>query len=138
MIYAFDKRTGKICSGSAWPTEVRPPRKRHIKSTYANSTPATDGRIVVAWFGSHGVHAYDVNGRFLWKVDLGRVDLGAYDIPHVRVGPGQLADHLERPRHPSVRHASRLVPAGARRGHRQDRLEDRARGASVVGHADSC
>jgi outer membrane protein assembly factor BamB len=55
--------------------------KRHIKSTYANSTPATDGRIVVAWFGSQGVHAYDVNGRFLWKVDLGRLDLGAYDIP---------------------------------------------------------
>jgi len=32
--------------------------------TYANSTPATDGRIVVAWFGSQGVHAYDVNGAF--------------------------------------------------------------------------
>src|SRR5687768_18153822 len=61
--------------------------KRHIKSTYANSTPATDGRIVVAWFGSQGVHAYDVNGRFLWKVDLGRIDLGAYDIPTYEWGP---------------------------------------------------
>jgi outer membrane protein assembly factor BamB len=27
------------------------------------------------------VYAYDVNGTFLWKVDLGRIDLGAYDIP---------------------------------------------------------
>src|SRR5207247_8597175 len=61
--------------------------KRHIKSTYANSTPATDGRIVVAWFGSQGVFAYDVNGRFLWKVDLGRLDLGAYDIPTYEWGP---------------------------------------------------
>jgi outer membrane protein assembly factor BamB len=80
VVYALDKNTGKI----VWERiahEGPPIEKRHIKSTYANSTPATDGRIVVAWFGSHGVHAYDVNGRFLWKVDLGRLDLGAYDIP---------------------------------------------------------
>ena len=80
MIYALDKYSGKI----VWERvahEGEPIDKRHIKSTYANSTPATDGRIVVAWFGSQGVHAYDVNGRFLWKVDLGRLDLGAYDIP---------------------------------------------------------
>lgn len=80
IIYALDKSTGKI----VWERiahEGEPIEKRHIKSTYANSTPATDGRIVVAWFGSQGVHAYDVNGRFLWRVDLGRLDLGAYDIP---------------------------------------------------------
>ena len=72
MIYALDKRTGKILWERAAHQGV-PIDKRHIKSTYANSTPATDGRIVVAWFGSQGVHAYDVNGRFLWKsisVDL--------------------------------------------------------------------
>lgn len=80
MIYALDKRTGKILWERA-ASEGVPVDKRHIKSTYANSTPATDGRIVVAWFGSQGVHAYDVNGRFLWKVDLGRLDFGAYDIP---------------------------------------------------------
>ncbi len=80
IIYALDKRTGKIL----WERiahEGIPADKRHIKATYANSTPATDGRIVVAWFGSQGIHAYDVNGRFLWKVDLGRLDFGAYDIP---------------------------------------------------------
>ena len=80
MIYAIDKRTGKI----AWERvafEGEPREQRHIKATYANSTPATDGRIVVAWFGSQGVYAYDVKGRFLWQVDLGRIDLGAYDIP---------------------------------------------------------
>ena len=80
MIYALDKHSGKI----VWERvahEGEPIDKRHIKSTYANSTPATDGRLVVAWFGSQGVHAYDVNGRFLWRVDLGRLDLGAYDIP---------------------------------------------------------
>jgi outer membrane protein assembly factor BamB/protein tyrosine phosphatase (PTP) superfamily phosphohydrolase (DUF442 family) len=80
VIYALDKQTGKILwERVAYKGEPR--EKRHIKATYANSTPATDGRIVVAWFGSQGVHAYDVNGRFLWTVDLGRLDVGAYDIP---------------------------------------------------------
>ena len=79
-IYALDKQSGKVL----WERvayEGEPIEKRHIKATYANSTPATDGRIVVAWFGSQGVYAYDVNGKFLWKVDLGRLDFGAYDIP---------------------------------------------------------
>ena len=85
-IYAFDKRTGKtLWERVAYDGE--PLNKRHIKSTYASSTPATDGRIVVAWFGSHGIHAYDVEGRFLWKVDIGRVNMGAYDIPSYEWGP---------------------------------------------------
>jgi hypothetical protein len=85
-IYAIDKGTGKI-SWERVAHQGEPVDKRHVKSTYANSTPATDGRIVVAWFGSQGVYAYDVNGRFLWKVDLGRLDLGAYDIPTYEWGP---------------------------------------------------
>jgi outer membrane protein assembly factor BamB len=85
-IQALDKRTGKI----VWERvahEGAPIGKRHIKSTYASATPVTDGRIVVASFGSEGVHAYDVNGTFLWKVDLGHLDLGAYDIPTFEWGP---------------------------------------------------
>ena len=86
VLYALDKRTGKVI----WERTAHrgaPAEKRHIKSTYANSTPATDGRVVVAWFGSQGVYAYDVKGRLLWKVDLGRLDLGAYDIPTYEWGP---------------------------------------------------
>jgi outer membrane protein assembly factor BamB len=86
MIYAVDKRTGRILWERA-AHEGDPLNKRHIKSTYASATPATDGRIVVAWFGSQGVHAYDVNGTFRWSVDLGRVDMGAYDIPTYEWGP---------------------------------------------------
>jgi outer membrane protein assembly factor BamB len=86
VIYAIDKKSGKV----VWERvahEGSPRNKRHIKSTYASATPATDGRIVVAWFGSEGVHAYDVQGNFRWKVDLGRVDMGAYDIPTFEWGP---------------------------------------------------
>lgn len=86
MIYALDKKNGKI----VWEQvayQGEPIEKRHIKATYANATPATDGRIVVAWFGSQGVYAYDFKGKFLWKVDVGRVDMGAYDIPTYEWGP---------------------------------------------------
>ena len=86
VLYAIDARTGRI----AWErvaAESEPGNRRHIKNTYASATPATDGRTVVAWFGSEGVHAYDVNGTFRWKVDLGRVDMGAYDIPTFEWGP---------------------------------------------------
>ena len=65
-----------------------PPRdKRHVKSTYASSTPATDGRVVVAWFGSQGLHAYTVEGTPLWKVDLGRVSVGAVEAAAIEWGP---------------------------------------------------
>ncbi len=86
MLYAIDKRTGKI----VWErvaAQGEPRNKRHIKSTYASASPATDGRIVVAWFGSQGVHAFDVNGNQLWKVDIGSVNMGAYDIPSYEWGP---------------------------------------------------
>ncbi len=86
MLYAIDKASGKILWDRA-AYEGTPVDKRHIKSTYASATPVTDGRIVVASFGSQGVHAYDVRGNFLWKVDLGRVDVGAYDIPAFEWGP---------------------------------------------------
>jgi outer membrane protein assembly factor BamB len=86
VVYALDKRTGRILwERTAF--EGVPLDKRHVKSTYASSTPATDGRIVVAWFGSQGVFAYDLNGNLKWKVDLGRLDVGAYDIPSYEWGP---------------------------------------------------
>jgi outer membrane protein assembly factor BamB len=86
MLYALDRRTGEIL----WERtahESEPIDKRHIKSTYASSTPATDGRVVVAWFGSQGVHAYTVEGAFLWKVDLGRIEVGPWDAPMLEWGP---------------------------------------------------
>jgi hypothetical protein len=133
MIYALDKRTGKILWERIAHQGV-PAEKRHIKSTYANSTPATDGRVVVAWFGSQGVHAYDVNGRFLWKVDLGRLDLGAYDIPTYEWGPASSPIIWNGP----VRHPGRFIPSSPGCRHGQDRVEDRARRASILGHADRC
>jgi outer membrane protein assembly factor BamB len=86
MLHAIDKRTGKI-RWERTAAQGEPRNKRHIKSTYASSSPVTDGRVVVAWFGSQGIYAYDFNGGLRWSVDLGRVDMGAYDIPSYEWGP---------------------------------------------------
>jgi outer membrane protein assembly factor BamB len=86
VLSAVDKRTGKI-RWERTAAEGEPLNKRHIKSTYASASPATDGRVVVAWFGSQGLYAYDLDGTLRWKVDLGRVDMGAYDIPSYEWGP---------------------------------------------------
>ncbi len=86
ILMALDKHTGRV----VWERvahEGPPIDRRHIKSTYASATPVTDGRVVVASFGSQGVHAYTVDGEFLWKVDLGRMQLGAYNIPTIEWGP---------------------------------------------------
>jgi len=79
-LICLQRATGKILwERTAY--EGVPKEKRHIKSTYANATPATDGRRVVALFGSQGVYAYGLDGALLWKRDLGRIDVGAYNAP---------------------------------------------------------
>jgi outer membrane protein assembly factor BamB len=86
MVYALDKKSGDIIWERAAHEGV-PKDKRHIKATYANATPAADGRYIVAWFGSEGLFAFDVEGRLLWRRDLGRLDIGAYDAPEYEWGP---------------------------------------------------
>jgi len=49
-----------------------PPKQgRHSESSYANPTPATDGRHLLVSFGSHGVFCYDLQGKLLWQRNLG-------------------------------------------------------------------
>jgi len=84
-VMALDRRTGKVVwERTAY--EGAPKEKRHIKATYANATPATDGKHVVAFFGSQGLYAYDVDGKLKWKRDLGRLNAGAYDSPDYEWG----------------------------------------------------
>jgi outer membrane protein assembly factor BamB len=79
LVLCLDKHTGEILWQRA-ATEGRPRDRRHIKATYNNSTPVTDGKHVVAFFGSEGLFAYTIEGEFLWKKELGRLDVGAYNL----------------------------------------------------------
>jgi len=58
--------------------------KRHPKSTHANSTLATDGTHVVAFFGSEGLYCYDMEGKLLWSKDLGLLDSGYFVAPEAQ------------------------------------------------------
>ncbi|TDI33961.1 MAG: DUF3471 domain-containing protein, partial [Acidobacteria bacterium] len=75
-IYGLSLSTGEI----VWERTVArrvPGAKRHMKSTQANSTPVTDGKRVVALFGTVGLLvAYDLDGKPLWKTDIGTLDAG--------------------------------------------------------------
>ena len=85
IVMAIDAATGR----TVWQRiahEGEPREKRHIKSTYASATPVTDGRVVIAFFGSHGIHAFSFDGKPLWNKDLGHLDVGAYDVPSYEWG----------------------------------------------------
>ena len=84
-VICLDKRTGAVLWQET-ATEGVPREKRHIKATYANATPATDGEHVVAFFGSQGLFCFTVEGKRLWEQDLGRLDVGAYDLPSYEWG----------------------------------------------------
>ena len=74
-VYAIDKNKGTIL----WERvayEGLPKTKRHPKSSHASATPVTDGKYLIALFGSEGLYAYDLNGKLLWKQDLGILDAG--------------------------------------------------------------
>jgi outer membrane protein assembly factor BamB len=84
-LFCIERKTGRVL----WDRvayEGVPREKRHMKATYANATPAADGEIVIAFFGSQGIYAYDFKGNLLWKRDLGRFDVGAYDAPDYEWG----------------------------------------------------
>ena len=71
-VLALDRNTGKILwDVVAW--EGTPYDNRHRKSSYAASTPATDGKLVYAFFGTEGLYAYDYNGKLAWKAQLGNL-----------------------------------------------------------------
>ncbi|MBN2416697.1 PQQ-binding-like beta-propeller repeat protein [bacterium] len=86
-VYCLNRNSGKII----WERTAHegvPKVKRHPKSTHANSTPATDGEHVVAFFGSEGLYCYDREGTLLWKKDFGVLDAAFFIVPSAQWGFG--------------------------------------------------
>lgn len=84
-LLCIDRDSGKIvwekdaCSGV-------PKIRRHMKASHANCTPATDGKHVVAFFGSEGLYCFDFKGELLWKKDLGTFEAGPRDAGDMQWG----------------------------------------------------
>jgi outer membrane protein assembly factor BamB len=84
-VYCIDRRSGKILWERTAASGV-PKIMRHPKSTHASPTPATDGKHVIASFGSEGLYAYDLNGNLIWRKDFGVLDAGYYEVPDAQWG----------------------------------------------------
>src|SRR5688572_29137741 len=85
VVLCYDKATGKQLWERTAHTGV-PKVQRHTKATHASSTLATDGRYIVAFFGSEGLHAYDMKGNQVWKKDFGVLNSGFFMVPDAQWG----------------------------------------------------
>lgn len=78
QVICLERDTGTIL----WTKEVhtgQPAIKRHLKASHANCTAATDGKHVVAFFGSEGLYCLDFDGNPIWEKDFGKLHSGPYD-----------------------------------------------------------
>lgn len=68
-LLAFDRTTGRELwrQETPWTAEDT----RHESNPHCAASPVTDGERVVASFASAGVAAYSLDGKPLWKTDLG-------------------------------------------------------------------
>jgi hypothetical protein len=74
-IQCFDRSNGQI----AWETFALAgpaPERAHRKNGYASGTPSTDGELVYAFLGNHGLLCVDFDGKQVWSRRLG--SLNAY------------------------------------------------------------
>jgi outer membrane protein assembly factor BamB len=78
---ALDRKSGK----EIWRTEAphKGLEKVHKIGNHAQSTVATDGTHVVAFFGSTGLFCYDRDGKEMWRVPMGpfKTEFGAASSP---------------------------------------------------------
>ena len=69
---AFSRKDG----AKLWETDI--PQNGveypHQKNGYASATAATDGELVYASFGRHGLVAFDFNGKIVWHRKFGIID----------------------------------------------------------------
>lgn len=81
LTMGLDRLSGKVLWEAEAPYETL--EKIHRTGSLAQSTPATDGDIVVSFFGSSGLHAYDRTGKHLWSHRMGpfKNDFGAGSSP---------------------------------------------------------
>jgi len=86
-LLALDRSNGKIL-WDMLALKTTPKVKRHPKASHCNSTPATDGKRIVAILGSEGLFCFDLKGKLVWKKDLGPMDSGFFAVPSAQWGFG--------------------------------------------------
>lgn len=74
-LVCVDRTTGKILWDKSVPAEMpEDPFGGYLtEHGYASSTPVTDGERVYVFFGKSGALAFDLEGKQLWQVNLGKL-----------------------------------------------------------------
>jgi outer membrane protein assembly factor BamB len=84
-LLCLDKTSGAVLWDKLEHESV-PRLERHTKATHCNSTPATDGKRIVAMFGSEGLFCFDMSGQRLWHQDLGKLHAGPFNATNLQWG----------------------------------------------------
>jgi outer membrane protein assembly factor BamB len=70
LVMAFSRHDGSLLWQRTAAEQV-PHEAHYIDSSWSTASPVTDGKRLIAHFGSNGTFAYDLDGQLLWQVDLG-------------------------------------------------------------------
>src|SRR5882672_4425897 len=71
-VLCLDRGTGRTLWQKVARKEV--PHEAHQQNnTFASASPITDGQVVLAFFGSRGLHCYDLEGNLKWSKDFGKM-----------------------------------------------------------------
>jgi outer membrane protein assembly factor BamB len=71
-LMCFDRATGKLL----WQRDTiyKESEPTHRTNPFCSATPVTDGERIIASHGSAGLVCYDMEGKPLWKYDVGKLD----------------------------------------------------------------
>jgi outer membrane protein assembly factor BamB len=72
-VLCLDRQTSKVLWQKVAREEVPHEGYRQGEGSFASSSGLTDGKHLYAYFGSHGLYCYDMDGKPLWEQDLGKM-----------------------------------------------------------------
>ena len=72
VVLCLDRASGQILWQRVARQEV-PHEGRQENNTFASASPVTDGKRLLAYFGSRGLHCYDFEGNLKWEKDFGKM-----------------------------------------------------------------
>lgn len=84
-LIALDRKSGAVVFDRLAHQAI-PRSQRHPKASQCNSTPASDGQYLVAYFGSEGVFCFNMEGELQWHRDLGKMNAGYFKMPTAQWG----------------------------------------------------
>ena len=70
-VLCLDRQTGKVLWQQVAREEVPHEGYRQGEGSFASSSGLTDGKRLYAYFGSHGLYCYDLDGKLMWSAGPG-------------------------------------------------------------------